>query len=186
LSKFTDPKQMLGPIDVAALTRGQYRQVFDGRATTVHIAFLDEIFKCSTAALSSTLSLLNERRYHPENGGAPISCPLIAAITASNELLSGEDTAAIYDRPLARIQVDYLANPSNFAAQVRSATHSPTAPTRTTIELAELQHAVTAHVPAVEVPDPIIDAIRTLCAALRPPARPPAEIFDLHRWAPHP
>jgi MoxR-like ATPase len=164
LSKFTDPKQMFGPIDVAALARGEYRQVFDGRATTAHI---DEIFKCSTAALNSTLALLNERLYHPENGSAPISCPLIAAITASNELPSGEDTAAIYDRLLVRIQVDYLSDPSNFAALVRSATHSPTPPARTTVELGELRHAVTVEVPAVKVPDAIIDAVCTLRAALR-------------------
>ncbi|WP_211787792.1 AAA family ATPase [Prauserella muralis] len=92
LSKFTDPKRMFGPIDVAALSQGEYRQVYEGRATQAHIAFIDEIFKCSTAALNETLALLNERLYHPENGGEPIRCPLLAAITASNELLSGEDT----------------------------------------------------------------------------------------------
>lgn len=167
LSKFTAPTRMFGPIDVGALSRGEYRQVYDGRATRAHIAFIDEIFKCSTAALNETLALLNERLYHPENGGEPIHCPLISAITASNELPSGEDSAAIYDRLLVRVQVDYLADPSNFAALVRSAVELPTAATRTTVELAELQHAVEAEVPAVEVPDGIVDAVCTLRAALR-------------------
>ena len=45
LSKFTDPKRMFGPVDVAALTRGEYTQVFAGRATQCEIAFIDEIFK---------------------------------------------------------------------------------------------------------------------------------------------
>jgi hypothetical protein len=97
LSKFTAPTRMFGPIDVAALARGEYRQVYDGRATTAHVAFIDEIFKCSTAALNETLGYLNERIYHPESGGEPIHCPLIVAITASNELPGGEDSAAIYD-----------------------------------------------------------------------------------------
>lgn len=167
LSKFTDPKRMFGPIDVAALSQGQYRQVYEGRATQCHIAFLDEIFKCSTAALNETLALLNERLYHPENGGAPISCPLIAAITASNELPSGEDTAAIYDRLLVRIEVGYLADPSNFAALVRSAVVASAAATRTTVDLAALQYAVSVEVPAIEVPDGIVDAICTLRAGLR-------------------
>ena len=70
LSKFTDPKRMFGPVDVAALTRGEYTQVFDGRATQCEIAFIDEIFKCSAGALNETLAFLNERVYHPENGGA--------------------------------------------------------------------------------------------------------------------
>ncbi|MBT2874973.1 MULTISPECIES: AAA family ATPase [unclassified Streptomyces] len=168
LSKFTAPTRMFGPIDVAALARGEYRQVYDGRATTAHVAFIDEIFKCSTAALNETLGYLNERIYHPENGGAPIRCPLIGAITASNELPDGEDSAAIYDRLLVRIEVGYLEDPSNFAALVRSAVGRPADPApRTTLELAALQQAVTEGVPAVEVPDAIVDAVVTLRAALR-------------------
>ncbi|MFI6878984.1 AAA family ATPase [Streptomyces sp. NPDC050400] len=167
LSKFTAPTRMFGPIDVAALARGEYRQVYDGRATTAHIAFVDEIFKCSTAALNETLGYLNERIYHPENGGEPVRCPLIGAITASNELPGGEDTAAIYDRLLVRIEVGYLEDPTNFAALVRSAVNRPAAPARTTVGLAALQHAVAEDVPAVDVPDAIVDAVCALRAALR-------------------
>ncbi|WP_432040900.1 AAA family ATPase [Streptomyces chartreusis] len=167
LSKFTAPTRMFGPIDVAALSRGEYRQVYEGRATTADIAFIDEIFKCSTAALNETLGFLNERIYHPENGGEPIRCPLISAITASNELPSGEDSAAIYDRILVRVEVGYLADPSNFAALVRSAVAPSSTPARTTIPLKDLQYAVTTAVPAVAVPEPIMDAICALRAALR-------------------
>ncbi|MEV6956104.1 AAA family ATPase [Streptomyces sp. NPDC051183] len=167
LSKFTSPTRMFGPIDVAALSRGEYRQVFDGRATTAHVAFIDEIFKCSTAALNETLGFLNERLYHPESGGAPIHCPLITAITASNELPSGEESAAIYDRLLVRLEVDYLSDPSNFAALIRSAVTLPVPAVRTTITLADLRHAVATAVPEVEVPDVIVDAMCTLRAALR-------------------
>ncbi|MFE9818772.1 AAA family ATPase [Streptomyces sp. NBC_00236] len=167
LSKFTAPTRMFGPIDVGALSRGEYRQIFDGRATTAHIAFIDEIFKCSTAALNETLGLLNERIYHPENGGEPIRCPLISAITASNELPTGDESAAIYDRLLVRLEVGYLADPSNFAGLVRSAVTAPAVRTRTTVELADLQYAVTEAVPAVGVPDGVVDAVCTLRAALR-------------------
>ncbi|MFF9483048.1 AAA family ATPase [Streptomyces sp. NPDC014733] len=167
LSKFTSPTRMFGPIDVGALSQGEYRQVYDGRATTAHIAFMDEIFKCSTAALNETLAFLNERIYHPENGGAPVRCPLISAITASNELPVGEESAAIYDRLLVRIEVGYLADPSNFAALIRSAVTEQKAPARTTVTLEQLQSAVTKEVPAVEVPDLVVDAVCTLRAALR-------------------
>ncbi|MFE4829840.1 AAA family ATPase [Streptomyces sp. NPDC056672] len=167
LSRFTVPTRMFGPIDVAALSRGEYRQIYEGRATTCDVAFIDEIFKCSTAALNETLGFLNERLYHPENGGAPIHCPLISAITASNELPSGEDSAAIYDRLLVRLEVGYLADPSNFAALVRSAVATPVPQVRTTIRLSDLQHAVSTAVPAVDVPGSIVDAVCTLRAALR-------------------
>lgn len=167
LSKFTDPKRMFGPVDVAALTRGVYTQVFDGRATQAHIAFIDEIFKCSAGALNETLAYLNERLYHPENGGAPIGCPLISAITASNELGESEEMAAIYDRLLVRLEVGYLADPSNFAALIRSVTAPAAAARRTTVELAGLSAAVTRYVQAVGVSDGVVDAICMLRASLR-------------------
>jgi len=168
LSKFTDPKRMFGPVDVAALTRGEYTQVFDRRATTCEIAFIDEIFKCSAGALNETLSYLNERVYFPENGGPAIQCPLIAAVAASNELPSGEDLAAVYDRLLVRLEVGYLADPASFAALVKSAVTPPAvAPARTTVDLADLRVAAETEVPAIEVPDGIVDAVCTLRAALR-------------------
>ncbi|TQJ57682.1 hypothetical protein FBY34_5546 [Streptomyces sp. SLBN-115] len=65
-----------------------------------------------------------------------------------------------------RIEVGYLAYPSNFAALVRSAVGRPGAPTRTTVEPAALQHAVAEAVPGVDVPDVIVDAVCALRAAL--------------------
>ncbi|MFD8498002.1 AAA family ATPase [Amycolatopsis sp. NPDC059657] len=167
LSKFTDPKRLFGPVDVAALTRGEYTQVFAGRATEAHIAFVDEIFKCSAGALNEMLAFLNERLYHPENGGDPIPCPLVSAITASNELPSTEELAAVYDRLLVRLEVGYLTDPSNFAKLVRSAVTAAAPTTRTTVSLDELQHAVSVEVPAVDVPDGIVDAVCQLRAELR-------------------
>src|SRR5712691_10205060 len=113
LSKFTDPKRMFGPVDVAALTQGQYTQVFAGRATECEIAFVDEIFKCSAGALNETLAFLNERLYHPENGGAPISCPLIAAITASIELPAA--CAYSYEPSRTAVNCNPNCNPDSVA-----------------------------------------------------------------------
>src|SRR5436189_262155 len=82
---------------------------------------------------------------------------VLAAITASNELPSGEETAAIYDRLLVRLEVGYLADPSNFAALVRSAVAPVAPPRRTTVDLAGLREAAHIAVPAVGVPDGIVD-----------------------------
>jgi MoxR-like ATPase len=169
LSKFTAPSAIFGPVDVAALAQGTYRQVFDGHATTCEIAFVDEIFKCSSAALNSMLSYLNERVYHPEAGGAPVGCPLVSAVCASNELGEDEATAALYDRLLIRMEVDYLAKPDSFDRLLRSAvtTSHDTAPTRTTIDLADLRAATAVEVPAVELSQSVIGAIRDLRTDLR-------------------
>jgi MoxR-like ATPase len=168
LSRFTSPTSMFGPIDVAALaSEGRYTQVFDGRATTAHVAFVDEIFKCSPAALNAMLAFLNERLYHPEGGGDPIPCPLISAVCASNELPDSEETGAIYDRLLVRLQVGYLADPSNFAALMRSGVVSAAPVTRTTVALTELADVVTNQVPKVQVPDGAVDAVCQLRISLR-------------------
>lgn len=167
LGKYTVPTRMFGPPDVGALARGEYRQIYEGRATKANIAFMDEIFKCGVAALNETLAFLNERIYHPENGGKRVHCPLISAVTASNELSSEDDAKAIYDRLLVRMEIGYLADPSNFAALVRSVTAPAVPATRTTVDLVDLQHAVDAEVPATGVPEGIVDAICTLRAALR-------------------
>lgn len=167
LSKYTAPTRMFGPVDVAALVAGRYEQVWDGRATTAHIGFIDEIFKCGPAALNELLAFLNERLYHPEAGGTPIPCPLISAITASNELPATDESAAIYDRLLVRIEVTYLSDPGNFAQLLRTAVTTTAAAAPTTITLTELQDAVTIHVPAITVPDGVVDAICTLRATLQ-------------------
>jgi MoxR-like ATPase len=168
LTRFTSPTAIFGPVDVAVLqAEGRYTQIYDGRATRAEIGFIDEVFKCSTAALNALLAYLNERLYHPENGGAPVRCPLISAVCASNELPEGEDTGAIYDRLLVRLEVAYIKDPSNFAAYVSSGVASAGPVARTTVALVALAQAVGHEVPRVAVPAAIIDAICDLRVALR-------------------
>jgi MoxR-like ATPase len=166
LSRFTDPKRIFGPIDVAALMKGEYTQVFAGRATQCEIALIDEIWRCGTV-LDETLAFLNERLYHPENGGPPVKCPLISAVTAANSLPTDTELAAVYDRILVRLVTDDLQDPRNFAALLHSAVVAAVPPVRTTVDLAGLQAAVGTEVPAVSVPDGIVDAIAGLRATLR-------------------
>lgn len=163
LSKFTAPTAIFGPIDVGALAQGTFRQILDGHATTAHVAFLDEIFKCSAAALNSMLAYLNERIYHPEAGGAPIECPLISAVCASNELGEDEATAALYDRLLIRMEVDYVEEDDSFDALLGSAVLTDAASVRrTTVELGDLQQVITQEIPAIDLPRPVRDAIKQI------------------------
>jgi len=166
LTKFTDPKSVFGPVDVAALTRGEYRQVLEGHATQAHFLFLDEIFKCSSAALNALLSLLNERLYHSEAGGGVIKCDLISCISASNELPDGEELAAIFDRLLVRVEVAYLAEDANFAALLESAVVRRGGDHRTTVDLVDFQLAVDVDVPAIGLPTGVVTTISKLRAEL--------------------
>ena len=176
LGRFTDPKKIFGPLDVGALMKGVYTQMFEGRATTAHVAFVDEIFKCSDATLNEMLSWFNERMYFPEAGGDAIECPLISAVCASNELPSGEELAALYDRLLVRLLVDYIADPANFAALIRSAVKPGTpAVEPTTVDLGALQTAVEEWVPAVDVPDDVVQAMVLLKISLRQASLEPSD-----------
>src|SRR3954464_1425674 len=84
LTRFTEPNELFGPVDIAAFREGQYKRKTAGMLPEAEIVFLDEGFKSNSAILNSLLTLLNERRY--VSGGVTIKCPLLTVIGASNEV----------------------------------------------------------------------------------------------------
>jgi MoxR-like ATPase len=106
LTRFTEPNEIFGPVDIAQFREGTYRRRTEGMLPEAEIVFLDEIFKSNSAILNALLSLLNERRF--TSGGQVIKCPLIAAFGASNEVPSDESLGALFDRFLLRIRSDNL------------------------------------------------------------------------------
>jgi MoxR-like ATPase len=106
LTRFTEPNEIFGPVDIAAFREGTYRRRTDGMLPEAEVVFLDEVFKSNSAILNALLSLLNERRY--TSGGQVIECPLISAFGASNEIPSDESLSALFDRFLLRIRSDNL------------------------------------------------------------------------------
>jgi MoxR-like ATPase len=106
LTRFTEPNEIFGPVDIAAFREGQYRRRTAGMLPEAEIVFLDEVFKSNSAILNALLSLLNERRY--TSGGQVIECPLISAFGASNEVPADESLSALFDRFLLRIRSDNL------------------------------------------------------------------------------
>ncbi len=106
LTRFTEPNEIFGPVDIAAFREGRYVRRMEGMLPTAEIVFLDEVFKSNSAILNSLLTLLNERRY--TSGGQVLKCPLLSAFGASNEVPSDEGLTAIYDRFILRIRSDNL------------------------------------------------------------------------------
>lgn len=106
LTRFTEPNEIFGPVDIAAFREGAYRRRTTGMLPEAEIVFLDEVFKSNSAILNALLSLLNERRY--TSGGQVIECPLISAFGASNEVPADESLSALFDRFLLRIRSDNL------------------------------------------------------------------------------
>ena len=109
LNKFSTPEEVFGPISLVGLKNDEYRRVITGKLPTADVAFIDEVFKASSAILNTLLTILNERTYR--NNNAVIACPLKLAIAASNEWPEGEELGALFDRFLFRKQVRLIQNP---------------------------------------------------------------------------
>ena len=106
LTRFTEPNEIFGPVDMMAFRAGQYQRRVDGMLPEAELVFLDEIFKANSAILNSLLTLLNERVF--SNGRSVIKCPLISVFGASNELPNDENLYAIFDRFLLRVESNNL------------------------------------------------------------------------------
>ncbi|HEY6459077.1 MAG TPA: AAA family ATPase [Polyangiaceae bacterium] len=106
LTRFTEPNEIFGPVDIAAFRDGRYERRTEGMLPEAEIVFLDEVFKSNSAILNALLTLLNERRY--TSGGSSVRCPLLSAFGASNEVPGDETLTAIYDRFILRIRNDNL------------------------------------------------------------------------------
>jgi len=106
LTRFTEPNEIFGPVDIEAFRGGQYRRRIDGMLPTAEVAFLDEIFKANSAILNSLLSVLNSRRFM--HGSESLRVPLISLIAASNEVPTDDGLTALFDRFALRVKVNYL------------------------------------------------------------------------------
>jgi MoxR-like ATPase len=106
LTRFTEPNEIFGPVDIAAFREGVYRRKVEGMIPEAEIVFLDEVFKSNSAILNSLLTLLNERKV--TTGGQVTRCPLISVFAASNEVPGDETLNAIFDRFLLRVRSDNL------------------------------------------------------------------------------
>jgi MoxR-like ATPase len=106
LTRFTEPNEIFGPVDINAFREGVYRRNTAGMLPEAEIVFLDEVFKSNSAILNALLTLLNERKV--TSGGTVLKCPLVSVFAASNEVPADETLNAIFDRFLLRVHSDNL------------------------------------------------------------------------------
>jgi MoxR-like ATPase len=109
LGRFTEPSEIFGPIDLRRLKEGFVETETEGMLPEAELAFLDEVFKGSTAILNTLLGILNERVFR--RGHTLVRCPLRVCVGASNTLPEDESLAAFSDRFLVRVFVDPVPDP---------------------------------------------------------------------------
>ena len=161
LTRFSTLEELFGPISLKALEQDRYQRVVTGKLPEAQFAFIDEIFRASSAILNSLLSAMNERIHN--DGGAPIPMPLVSLFGAANELPDGKELEALFDRFLLRFDVRYLLRPNNLRAVLTAP--DPTGPMSMTMD--QLR-AAQAEVLTVTITDETLDAllaIREACKA---------------------
>jgi len=146
LTRFTEPNEIFGPVDIAAFREGKYTRRIENMLPEAEIVFLDEVFKSNSAILNALLTLLNERRY--TSGGQVIKCPILSCFGASNEVPTDETLTAIFDRFLLRIRSDNLDAyhfqdllQKGLMNEVMGLTDAPVQPLASAREIAELHRA---------------------------------------------
>jgi MoxR-like ATPase len=96
LTKFTEPSELIGPIDLGRLKDGAYVRKVEGKLPRARVAFLDEIFKSNSAILNTLLTIINERKFYQDGRPTPVN--LIMLFAATNIVPEFEELAALRDR----------------------------------------------------------------------------------------
>ena len=136
LTKFTEPSEILGPIDIELLKRGRYVRRTEGMLPEARVVFLDEVFKANSAILNTLLTVLNERKFYQD--GQPVPVKLVMLFAATNEIPEQSELAAMTDRFVLKVETQPvkdthytelidagMANEANRATGRRPWTNSP-------------------------------------------------------------
>jgi MoxR-like ATPase len=106
LTRFTEPNEIFGPIDLVRLRQGTVATVTTGMLPEAEFVFLDELFNANSAILNNLLTVLNERIYR--RGAETHQLPMLSLFSASNHLPEEQALRALFDRFLLRCHVDSL------------------------------------------------------------------------------
>lgn len=156
MSKFTTPEEVFGPLSLTQLENDKYERVTVNKLPEADIAFLDEIFKGSSAILNTLLPVINERIFH--NGATPVNVPLQVMFGASNEIPQAEELAALYDRFSLRYEVPRIQSDTSAKELFTEVANGSTAGAIPRLTMKELEHEQIA-AQAVNVPEKIVDIL---------------------------
>jgi MoxR-like ATPase len=106
LTRFSEPNEVFGPIDLVRLREGTVATVTAGMLPEAEFVFLDELFNANSAILNNLLSVLNERVYR--RGAETHALPVLSVFSASNHLPEDDALRALFDRFLLRVHVENL------------------------------------------------------------------------------
>lgn len=178
-------EDFFGPIDMVAYDKQNvWHRAVDGYLPTADIAMLDEVFKANGSVLNPLLDVLV--RFQAKVNSKPMKVPTLMIAMASNELPTGEELGAFWDRRGPALVLESIQEEGNVEKLLLLAAGqlAPAQPTvATKVDLADVQQAVHIDVPAIHMPQGIIDAIRNLKTACEHPVDGgPRIIVSDRRW----
>jgi MoxR-like ATPase len=103
VTRFTEPTEIFGPIDLRKLRDGVVETRIEGMLPDADIAFLDEIFHGGSAILNTLLGILNDGRFR--RGRDVVETPLHSVFAASNVAIDDPALRALQDRFTLRVDV---------------------------------------------------------------------------------
>jgi MoxR-like ATPase len=102
LTRFTEPSEVFGPIDIRELREGRLVTRSEGMLPDAEIAFLDEVFNAGSAILNSLLGILNDGVFR--RGNQARRTELISVLGATNRIPGEPALRALEDRFTLRVE----------------------------------------------------------------------------------
>jgi MoxR-like ATPase len=115
LTKFTEPSEILGPIDIDLLKQGRFVRRTKGKLPEAKVAFIDEIFKSNSAILNTLLTIVNERKYYQDGEPTPVALKMLFA--ATNEIPEQSELDALADRFVVKVETKPVKD-THFSALI--------------------------------------------------------------------
>jgi MoxR-like ATPase len=172
LTRFSEPNEIFGPIDIKAFREGTYLRRVEAMLPDADIVFLDEIFKSNSAILNALLSILNERRFF--TGAASIKVPLSSLYGATNEVPNDDALGAVFDRFLVRASSENLDSfhfhglvERGLRGEVEALAGDGEAPVRPLITLAEIRTLQGRLSRLLTFPEEFLARYKALCFQIR-------------------
>jgi len=107
LTKYTEPSEILGPIDIKSLREGKYEVITKNKLPEASLVFLDEVFNANSAILNSLLTLINEKKLILGNIYKSMD-DLVCVYGASNHVPQDPLLLAFFDRFPIRLLVRHV------------------------------------------------------------------------------
>jgi MoxR-like ATPase len=106
LTRFTEPNELFGPVDIAAFREGKLHPAHREHAAVGRDRLPRRDLQVELGDLELAAHVINERKF--ANGPNLLQVPLISLFAASNEVPNDDSLGAMFDRFLLRVLSDNL------------------------------------------------------------------------------